>query len=79
MVFRYKSNMHRLGIGLSFFEPEKRFFAVAKTLQIGMAGMAFVGNGRKRYGQHVPTASVSQDFRCHIDVLLGVSDGYKRL
>src|SRR2546430_2745069 len=24
MVFRYKSNMHRLGIRLSFFEPEKR-------------------------------------------------------
>jgi hypothetical protein len=36
MVFRYKSNMHRLGIGLSFLEPEKSFFAVTKTLQIGV-------------------------------------------
>src|SRR5712691_9662284 len=37
MVFRYKSNMHRLGIGLSFFEPEKSSFAVTKTLQIGVS------------------------------------------
>ena len=28
--------------GLSFFEPEKGSFAVTKTLQIGVAGMAFV-------------------------------------
>ena len=35
MVLRYKSNMHRFGIGFSFFEPEKRSFAVTKTLQIG--------------------------------------------
>jgi len=42
MVFRYESNMHRLRIRLSFFEPEKSSFAVTKTLQIGMAGMAFV-------------------------------------
>jgi hypothetical protein len=34
MVFRYKSNMHRFRIGLSFFEPEKSSFAVTKTLQI---------------------------------------------
>ena len=42
MVFRYKSNMHRLGIGLSFFEPEKSSFAVAKTLQIGVSVLAIV-------------------------------------
>ena len=42
MVFRYKSNMHRLGIGLPFFEPEKSSFAVTKTLQIGMPVSAFV-------------------------------------
>src|SRR5258706_5024646 len=35
MVLRYKSNMDRLGIRLSFFEPEKRPLAVTKTLQIG--------------------------------------------
>src|SRR6266404_803637 len=42
MVFRYKSNMHRLGIGLSFLEPEKSSFAVTKTLQIGVSVLAFV-------------------------------------
>jgi hypothetical protein len=42
MVFRYKSNMDRLGIGFSFFEPEKGSFPVAKTLQIGVSGVAFV-------------------------------------
>src|ERR1700733_5317515 len=42
MVFRYKSNMDCLGIGLSFFEPEKGSFAVTKTLQIGVSGVAFV-------------------------------------
>ncbi len=42
MVFRYKSNMDRLRIGLSFFEPEKGPFAVTKTLQIGMSDMAFI-------------------------------------
>src|ERR1700688_986305 len=42
MVFRYKSNMHRLGIGPSFFEPEKSSFAVTKTPQIGVSVMAFV-------------------------------------
>ena len=42
MVFRYKSNVHRLGIGLSFFEPEKSSLAVAKTLQIGVSVLAFV-------------------------------------
>ena len=42
MVFRHKSNMHCLRIGLSFLEPEERSFAVAKTLQIGVSGMAFV-------------------------------------
>src|ERR1700730_4828047 len=41
MVFRYKSNMHRLRIGLSFFEPEKRSLAVTKTLQIGLSVLAF--------------------------------------
>jgi len=35
MVFRYKSNMHRLRIGLSFFEPKKSSFAVTKAPQIG--------------------------------------------
>src|SRR6202007_3124906 len=42
MVFRYKPNMHRLGIGLSFFEPEKSSFAVTETLQIGVSVLAFV-------------------------------------
>jgi hypothetical protein len=42
MVFRYKSNMHRLGLGLSFFEPEESSFAVTKTLQIGVSVVAFV-------------------------------------
>src|SRR5258707_10272682 len=42
MVFRHKSNMHRLGIGLSFFEPEKSSFAVTKTLQIRVSVVAFV-------------------------------------
>ena len=42
MVFRYKSNMHRLGIGLPFFEPETSSFSVTKTLQIGVSVMAFV-------------------------------------
>src|SRR5215211_948429 len=42
MVFRYKSNMHGLGIGLSFFEPEKSAFAITKTLQIGVSVSAFV-------------------------------------
>src|ERR1700722_7727563 len=42
MVFRHKSNMHRLGIRLSFFEPEKSSIAVTKTLQIGVPLMAFV-------------------------------------
>jgi hypothetical protein len=34
--------MNRLGIGLSFFEPEKSSFAVTKTLQIGVSVLAFV-------------------------------------
>src|SRR4051794_37100750 len=42
MVFRYESNMHGLGIGLSFSEPEKGSFAVTKTLQIGVSVLAFV-------------------------------------
>ncbi len=42
MVFRYKSDMHRLGIGLSFLEPEKSSLAVAKTLQVGVPVLAFV-------------------------------------
>src|SRR5260370_29381576 len=42
MVFRYKSNVHCLGIRLSFFEPEKSSFAVTKTLQVGVPVMAFV-------------------------------------
>src|SRR5580658_1749113 len=42
MVFRYKSNMHRLGFGLSFFEPEKGSFAVTKTLQVGVSVFALV-------------------------------------
>jgi 16S rRNA U1498 N3-methylase RsmE len=33
---------HRLGIGLSFFEPEKSSFAVTKTLQIGVSVLALV-------------------------------------
>src|ERR1700689_426860 len=42
VVLRYKSDMHRFGIGLSFFEPEKSFLAVTKTLQIGVSVVAFV-------------------------------------
>ncbi len=42
MVFRYESNVHGFGIGLSFFEPEKSSLAVAKTLQIGVSVLAFV-------------------------------------
>src|ERR1700719_2328578 len=42
MVLRHKSNMHRFGIGLSLFEPEKRSFAVTKALQIWVAVVAFV-------------------------------------
>ncbi len=42
VVFRYKSNMHRLGIRLPFLEPEKSSLAVAKTLQIGVPVLAFV-------------------------------------
>jgi hypothetical protein len=42
MVLCYKSNMHRLGIRLSLFEPEKSSFAVTKTLQIGVSVVAFV-------------------------------------
>jgi hypothetical protein len=42
MISRDKSNMDRLGIGLSFFEPEKGSFAVTETLQIGVSRMAFV-------------------------------------
>jgi hypothetical protein len=42
MVFRYKPNMHRLGIGLPFLEPEKSSFAVTKALQIGVSLVAFV-------------------------------------
>jgi hypothetical protein len=42
MVLRCKSNMHRLGVGLSSFEPEKGSFAVTKTLQIGVSWRAFV-------------------------------------
>jgi len=34
--------MHRLGIGLSFFEPEKSSFAVTETLSIGVSVAAFV-------------------------------------
>ena len=32
MVFRYKSNVNRLGIRLSFFEPEKNSLAVTCPL-----------------------------------------------
>src|SRR5206468_2699743 len=42
MVFRYKPNMHRLGIGLFSFEPEKSSLAVIKTLQIRMSVLPFV-------------------------------------
>src|SRR5260370_42021638 len=42
MVFRYKSNVHCLGIGLSFFEPEKSSLAVTKTLQVGGSVLALV-------------------------------------
>src|SRR6267143_6014069 len=42
MVFRYKSNVHCLGIRLSFFEPEKSSLAVTKTLQVGVSVLALV-------------------------------------
>src|SRR5580692_11683994 len=42
MVFRCKSNVHRLGIGLPFFEPEKSACCVTKTSQIGVSVVALV-------------------------------------
>ena len=42
VVFRYKSDVHCLGIGLSSFEPEKGSFPVTKTPQIRVSVPAFV-------------------------------------
>src|ERR1700722_4978207 len=42
MVFRYKSDMNGLRIGLPFFEPEKISFAITKTFQVWVSVFAFV-------------------------------------
>src|SRR5450432_3536234 len=42
MVFRYKSDVNGLGIGLPFFEPEKISFAITKTFQVWVSIVAFV-------------------------------------
>src|SRR5467141_4450554 len=42
MVFRYKSDVNGLRIGLPFFEPEKMAFANAKTFQVWVSVFAFV-------------------------------------
>jgi hypothetical protein len=42
MVFRYKSDVNGLGIGLPFFEPEKMAFANTKTFQVRVSVFAFV-------------------------------------
>src|ERR1700740_2118202 len=42
MVFRYKSNVNGLRIGLPFFEPEKMAFANTKTFQVRVSVFAFV-------------------------------------
>jgi hypothetical protein len=42
MVFRYKSDVNGLKIGLSFFEPEKMSFAITKTFQVWVSVFAFV-------------------------------------
>src|SRR5580698_5457441 len=42
MVFRYKSNMHRMGIRLPFFESENGSFPVTRTPEIRMSVLVFV-------------------------------------
>ena len=42
MVFRYKSDVNGLRIGLPFFEPEKISFAITKTFQVWVSVFAFV-------------------------------------
>jgi len=42
VVFRYKSDVNGLRIGLPFFEPEKMAFANAKTFQVWVSVFAFV-------------------------------------
>src|SRR5216684_7876330 len=42
MVFRYKSDVNGLGIGLPFLEPEKMAFANTKTFQVWVSVFAFV-------------------------------------
>src|SRR5580700_331900 len=42
MVFRYKSDVNGLRIGLPFFEPEKMAFANTKTSQVWVSVFAFV-------------------------------------
>src|ERR1700722_19211308 len=44
MVFRYKSYVNGLRIGLPFFEPERISFAVTKTFQVWVSVFAFVVN-----------------------------------
>jgi hypothetical protein len=41
MVFRHKYEVNGLRIGLSFFEPEKMFFADSETFQIWVSVVAF--------------------------------------
>ncbi len=42
MIFRYKSDVNGLRIGLPFFEPEKMAFANTKTFQVWVSVFAFV-------------------------------------
>jgi len=42
MVFRYKSDVNGLRIGLALFEPEKMAFANTKTSQVWVSVFAFV-------------------------------------
>lgn len=42
MVFRYKSNVDGLRIGLPLFDPEKMAFANTKTFQVRVSVFDFV-------------------------------------
>ena len=53
MVFRHKSDVNGLRIGLPFLEPEKMSFAITKTLQVWVSVFAFVVyNGCLLYTSH---------------------------
>ena len=55
MVFRYKSDVNGLRIGLPFFEPEKMAFANAKTFQVRVSVFADVvwKGGDPKWRQHL--------------------------